>query len=187
MVRLTSILFAVVCVASVTFGDQIKIDASLLASVPAKRHTAVTLFAITDQDSSPEVSEKKAKYIETLKSMIRDLADTYYFHAEFPKDIDAAIEKRAVYQAGLRYPASPTTGASFYGDLIQRYTIRMYEEEIVTIAFAVSERFGESDIILTAGRAQDFKTWKKEWDAAGDVRDGPNQPPEPKTTALLAR
>jgi hypothetical protein len=60
MVRLTSILFAVVCVASVAFGDQIKIDASLLASVPAKRHPAVTLFATTDQDSSPELSEKKA-------------------------------------------------------------------------------------------------------------------------------
>jgi hypothetical protein len=36
-------------VASVTFGDQIKIDASLLASVPAKRRTAFTLFAIKDQ------------------------------------------------------------------------------------------------------------------------------------------
>lgn len=40
MVRLTSILFAVVCVASVTFGDQIKIDASLLASVPNPRSSA---------------------------------------------------------------------------------------------------------------------------------------------------
>jgi hypothetical protein len=184
MIRLISILLAAACMARAADGDRLKIDASLLASIPAKRHAAVTLFAITDRDSSPAIGEKKAQYIETLKSLIRDLSGTYYWHTEFPKDIDAAIEKRAVYQAGLRYPASPTTGASFYGDLIQRYTIRMYEEEIVTIAFAVSERFGERDIVITAGKAQDFKTWKKEWDDAGDAKDGPNQPPEPASAAL---
>jgi hypothetical protein len=157
---------------------------ALLASVPARRHAAVTLYAITDHDSTPAINEKKSKYIETLKGLIRDLSDTYYWHAEFPKGIDEAIEKRAVYQAGLRYPASPTTGASYYGDSIQRYTIRMYEEEIVTIAFAVSVRIGERDIILTSGAAPNFKTWKKEWDAACNVKDGPNQRPEPESTAL---
>jgi len=172
------------CMAHATDASHVKIDASLLESVPAKRHAAITLFAISDRDSIAAISEKKGKYIEALKSLMRDLSDTYYWHAEFPIDIDAAIEKRAVYQAGLRYPASPTTGASFYSDLFQRYTIRMYEEEIVTVAFAVSERSRERDVILTSGTAPDFETWKREWDAAGDVKDGPNQPPEKTLTAL---
>jgi hypothetical protein len=186
MIRLISILLAAACIAHAADSDRIKVDASVLASIPAMRHAAVTLFAITYRDSGPAISEKKAKYIEAIRSLIRDLLDAYYWHTEFPKDIDAAIEKRAVYEAGLQYPASPTTGATFYGDLVQRYTIRMYEEEIVTIAFAVSERFGESDIVITDGKAQDFKTWKKEWDDAGNVKDGPNQPPEPASTALRA-
>ena len=117
--------------ASVTFGDQIKIDASLLASVPPKRHTApVTLFAITDQDGSPEVSVEKYQYIETLKSMIQDLrADTYYFHTESPKGY-----RRSDREAGRIPGWASLSGAAdhrrldFYSDLIQRYTIRMYEE-----------------------------------------------------------
>jgi len=177
MIRLTFVLLAVACIAHAATADLIKIDPSLLASIPAKRHAALTLYTITARDSTPAIGEKKAMYIETLKGLIRNLLDTYYWHGEFPKGIDEAIEKRAVYEAGLWYPASPTTGASFYGDLVQRYTIRMYEEEVVTIASAICARVDDRDVTITAGKAPLFNTWKQAWDEAGDVNNGPNQLP----------
>lgn len=180
MIRIGLILVLTVGALRAVEEYPIKIDASVLAVIPTKRHAALVLFEVTDRDSIPAIDEKKAKYIEALKSLIQDLRGTYYWHSEFPNGIDEAIEKRAVLLAGLRYPASPTTGASAYGDLIQGYTILMYEEEIVTIAHAVCERFKDRDIVIIRGEAQAFSAWKKAWDKAGEVKDGANQhPPEP--------
>lgn len=115
------------CATLAAEAPRVNLDASILAQIPAKRHAALILFAITDRDSTPAISEKKAKYVDALKALILDLRSAYYWHAEFPKNIDEAIVKRAVDLAGLHYPASPTTGASGYADLVQSYTIRMYE------------------------------------------------------------
>jgi hypothetical protein len=186
MIRQTLLLLTAVCVAHAADSNRIRyVDLSVLESIPLRRQAALTLFATTNADGSPGVYDKKAKYIGTLKDMIQELMTSYYWHPLFPKGIDEAIEKRAVYQAGLCYPASQWTGCSFYDALIQGYTIRMYEEQIVEIARAVSVRFGEPDIAVVAGHAQAFETWKKAWDEAGTVKDGPNQPWNPRVAAAL--
>jgi hypothetical protein len=172
------------CVAGAGESERIKLDASVLADIPAKRHAALLLFAVTERDSTPEISEKMADYTSALKTLIQDLRRTYYWHSEFPEGLDETVQKRAYYLAGLHYPASPTTGASYYGSLIQRYTIRLYEDELVTIAYAVTKRFHDSDVVIVRGNAQSFASWKKEWDDAGDVNGGPNQAPEPTATVV---
>ena len=185
MIRLTIILLFSACFARGAGSDLIRLDSSVLAEIPKKRHAALILFAITGRDSTPEIGEKKAKYIETLKGLIQELRSTYYWHSEFPKDIDQAIERQAIYLAGLHYPASPTTGASYYGDLVQSYTIALYENEIVTIGYAVSERFHEKDVVVH-GDTPKFTVWKQAWDAAGAVENGPNQRPEPMAVLRTA-
>lgn len=175
MIRLILIFFVATGMMRAADSNLIKLDASVLMEIPGMRHAALTLYAITDRDSTPAIIEKKTKYAEALKNLIQDLRSTYYWHSYFPAGAEEAVEKRAVYLAGLHYPASPTTGASGYGALIQGYMIRMYEEEIVTIAFAVSERFNHSDITIVRGNAQSFSAWKKAWDEAGEVKGGPNQ------------
>lgn len=176
--RILIFLF-VAYVAAATEGERIKLDASLLASIPAKRHAALLELAITGRDGTPAIGEKKEKYVVALKALIRDLRTTYYCHLEFPDGLDETVQKRAVYLAGLHYPASPTTGASYYGDLVQSYTVRLYEEELVTIAYAVTERFRDSDVVVVRRETQSFAAWKKAWDEAGDVKNGPNEMPEP--------
>lgn len=166
-----------VCIAAAAESERTKLDASVLAGIPAKRHAALVLFAISGQDSTPSIGEKKEKYTAALKVLIQDLRTTYYWHSEFPKDLDDTVEKRALYLAGLHYPASPTTGASYYRDLVQSYAVRLYEEELVTIAYAVAERFREPDVVIVRGEALSFAAWKKAWDDAGDVKNGPNQMP----------
>lgn len=160
-------------------GARVELDARVLASIPARRHAVLLKLAITGRDSSPEIGEKKKQYVAAMKALIRELRAAYYWHSEFPTDLEVTMEKRAVYLAGLLYPASPTTGASRYGDIVQSYTVRLYEEEVVTIAYAVTERFGEADVVIVRGEAQPFASWKKAWDDAGDVKNGPNQLPEP--------
>ena len=172
-----------VCIAAAAGSERIKLDASVLADIPAKRHAALVLFAITDRDSTPAISEKTGNYTTALKAMIQDLRSTYYWHSEFPKDLNETVEKRAIYLAGLHYPASPTTGASYYGGLIQSYIVRLYEEELVTIAYAVTKRFGEQDIEVVQGEVQSFAYWRKAWDDAGNVKDGPNHFPLPTLSA----
>ncbi len=160
MIRLTLILILGACVARGADSELVRLDAGVLSEVPKKRQAALTLFAITDRDSTPAIGEKKAKYIESLKSFIEELRSTYYWHSEFPKDMEQAIEKRAIYLAGLHYPASPTTGASYYGDLVQSYTVALYEEEIVTIGYAVTERFHDKDVTVVSGDTPSFAAWK---------------------------
>jgi hypothetical protein len=172
------LIFAIVAGATfATESDRIKMDASVLADIPSKRHAALTLFAITGRDSTPAIGEKKEKYAEALKALIQDLRSAYYWHSEFPKDVDETVAKRAFYLTGLHYPASSTMGASYYGDLIQSYTICLYEGEVVTIAYAVTERFREQDVVIVRGEAQSFAAWKKAWDDAGEVKGRPNQQP----------
>jgi len=175
-----------VCIAAATESERIKLDASVLAGIPAKRNAALVLLAIAGRDSTPTIGEKKEQYTAALKGLIHDLRSTYYWHSEFPKGLDETVEKRALYLAALHYPASPTTGASYYGDLIQSYSVRLYEEELVTIAYAVTERFREQDVVVVQGEAQSFAAWKKAWDDAGDVKDGPNQIPEPMAVLRTA-
>ena len=174
MKRLILIFFVIASIATATEQDRTKLDVSLLAAIPTKRHVALSNFAISGRDSTPAIGEKKAKYVEALKSLIHDLRHEYYWHSEFPKDIDQAIEKRAIYLACLYYPASPTTGCSYYGDLIQNYTIRLYEEEVVTIAHEVIERTHDQDVVAR-GNVRSFAAWKKAWTDAGNVMNGPNQ------------
>jgi hypothetical protein len=174
MARLLLILLIAVGTARASENYPIAVDASVLSSVPVKRHAALMRFAITDRDSTPAIGEKKAKYIEALKSLLQDLLVTYYWHTDFPSGVDDAIEKRAVFLAGLHYPASPSTGCSFYGDLVQSYTIGMYEDQIVTVAYAVSGRMKDKDVAVSGGHVRPFAAWKKAWDEAGDVKDGPN-------------
>ena len=165
--RFLLILLFAPCFVYAADSDRIKLDASMLAAIPAKRNAALQRYAITGEDGAPDVSRKKAEYIGFLKQLVHDLISTYYWHPELPKNIDQALETRAIFQAGLLYPASSTTGASSYGILVQDYTICMYEEEVVTIAFALSERFTEEDVVVVHGAVRPFAAWKKSWDEAG--------------------
>jgi hypothetical protein len=164
--------------------DQISLDARILARIPAERKAALQRFAISGRDSSPAIAHKKADYIATLRSMVHRLIAAYYMHSEFPEGIDAAIEKRAIFESGLRYPGSASTGASFYGDLIQRYQIRMYEDDVVSIALALCERFKDRDVAVVGAPAPTFSAWIKEWDESGRVEKGPNQSPEPTAMSV---
>lgn len=179
--------FAIVLMVAVTVAcaaaERVTMDARLLASLPERRHEALVRLAITVSDSSPAIGEKKSEYIAALKRMTSDLIAAYYWHSDLPADVDAAIEKRAVYLAGLAYPGSPTTGCSAYSDLIERYLVAMHEEQIVRIAQAVSERLREPDVVIVGGEALIYSNWKQAWDEAGRVKNGPNQTPEP--TAML--
>ncbi len=174
MHRLVFIIFLIASTALAADGGATKINTGLLMEIPLKRHMALMHFAISAQDGSPAIADKKAGYVHVLKTLIQELHRQYYWHAEFPAGIDQVVESRAIYLAGLHYPASPTTGASYYGDLIQNYTIRLYEEEIVIIAHEVIQRLKDRDIV-TVGELPSFTTWEKSWTEADNVNNGPNQ------------
>lgn len=178
MIRLFFIMF-LAAVGAHAADDRITLDTRLVASIPAERKAALLRLAITGRDGTSAIAEKKEAYVAALRSMIHRLLAAYYMHSEFPDGIDAATEKRAWFEAGLRYPGSASTGASAYGDLFQRYQIRMYEEEVVTIALALCERFEERDVIVIGGSAPTFAVWKKQWDENGQIENGPNQSVEP--------
>jgi len=132
-------------------------------------------FAITDRDSSPAISEKQAMYTDVLRTMLSELLANYYPGSE-PHETNATeINHRAEHLARLHYPLSPTTGASFYGALVQHYTIRMYEEEIAMFAHSVTARYADPDLKIKQGTAQSFGDWKSAWDHAGTVKNGPHQ------------
>lgn len=164
-------------------AEQITLDARLIAQIPSERKAALQLLVISGRDGSPAIAQKKADYIAALRGMVRRLIAAYYLHPEFPNGIDAMIEQRAIFEAGLWYPGSASTGATFYGDLVLRYQIQMYEEELVTIARALCKRFTERDVAVVGISAPAFGAWKKEWDEAGRIENGPNQLPEPTSAA----
>ena len=76
--------------------DRVKLDASILASIPERRHAALLQYAIVIDDDhvdgSLEISEKTAQYIDTLKGFSQELMAAYYWHSDIPKDIDATIQ-----------------------------------------------------------------------------------------------
>jgi hypothetical protein len=178
MLRLALLISLCALSAHAAAVDHITLDARTLAQVPAERKAALQRLAISDRDGSPAIAQKKADYIAALRNIVHRLVTTYYMHSEFPEGVDAAVEKRALFEAGLRYPGSVSTGCSTYNDLIQRYQIRMYEEEIMTIALALCERFTERDVAVVGAPAPTFSAWRREWDESGLVAQGPNQPPE---------
>ncbi|MEZ0216212.1 MAG: hypothetical protein ACAH89_03705 [Rariglobus sp.] len=186
MIRLLIVLLFLSSVAHAADEDSIKIDVRLLQSLPEKRHAALLISSITDRDSSPDIHQKELLYIDTLKRLLGDLLHTYYWHSEFPNKIDEAIEARAIYLAGLNYPASGTTGCTAYDGFVRRYTISMYEEEIVLAAQAISRRLTDADIV-TLGESKSFKEWKIDWDQAAKIKTEPNQAPEPTTLSVTPR
>jgi len=171
--------------------DRVKLDASILASIPERRHAALLQYAIVIDDDhvdgSLEISEKTAQYIDTLKGFSQELMAAYYWHSDIPKDIDATIQERAIYLAGLSYPGSKTTGCSYYGGLIQKYEVEMYEDQIIKIAEAVCSRFMAKDVVVIRGKVTSFKNWKKAWEKAGKVKNGPNQALLPTSMSVTDR
>lgn len=171
LIRFGLIFVLSICSLHAADTERIIIDARFLAKLPEKRQAALVLFAITDRDSTPAIFAKRAKYIEALKSMIQELRDNYYWKdPEFPEETDEAIEKRAKFLAGLRYPSS-ALGASGYSAFFQDYTIQMYEEEITIAAAAICERAKDVDVTVKEGKIPAYADWKKTWDGATKVQE----------------
>src|ERR1035437_6453721 len=71
------------------------IEIKTLMSVPEKRHTAAVLYAITDNDSSPDICRKRENYYNALKQIAHELRVKYYWHEEYSTNEFAGIEERA--------------------------------------------------------------------------------------------
>src|SRR5256885_1977945 len=108
----------------------VTVSIKTLVGIPEKRHAALILFAITGHDSSPDITAKREKYYDALKSLTQDLRNEYYWHDEYPTNVFAGIEERADALVAANYPMSASTGASFVDSLTERYRIQMAEETI---------------------------------------------------------
>ena len=173
-----------------------KLDVSLkpLVEIPARRHAAFVLYAITNRDSSPAVSHKRRSYYAALKFIAEGIKEEYFWHDDFPADVFAGIEDRAAVLVATQYPLSPTTGCSYVDMLREIYMNTMAEEVVLSMAQAICVRCKEKDVeIRDQPKTLNFQDWKKDWESAAYI-DGsvsqlvpgipshvpePNQAPEP--------
>jgi hypothetical protein len=151
------------------------IEIKTLMSVPEKRHNALVLFAITGDDSSPDICRKRENYYNNLKQIAHELRVKYYWHDEYPTNEFAGIEERAGALVAAYYPLSTSTGCSYVDYLRESYRIQMAEETISFMAKAIFERFKDGDVHVADKSIPSFANWNKQWKKAGKVKDGPNQ------------
>jgi hypothetical protein len=158
-------------------NDKILVSLESLIKIPEKRHAALVLYAITNRDSSPAISEKRRAYYGALKRIAEEIKERYFWHNQFPVDVFAGIEDRAAVLVATQYPLSSTTGCSYVDMLRENYMNTMAEEIIVSMAEAICTASREKNIaIQDKPRTLDFSEWKKSWDSAGTVAGSPSPP-----------
>jgi hypothetical protein len=151
------------------------IEIKTLMSVPEKRHAALVLYAVTGDDSTADISTKRENYYNALKQIAQGLRDRYCWHDEYPTNVFAGIEDHADVLVAAKYPISKTTGASYVDYLKDSYRIKMAEETISFMAKAIFNRLKDSDIKIADKSVPSFGNWNKEWEAAGNIPNGPNK------------
>jgi hypothetical protein len=151
------------------------IETKTLMSVPEQRHNALVLYAITDNDGSPDIYAKRESYYQALKQIAPELRVKYYWLDGFPTNEFAGIDERADVLVDANYPLSKTGGCSYEGYLQESYRIQMAEETISFMAKAIFDRFKDGDVHPAGKSVPAFSDWNKQWKKDGKVKDGPNQ------------
>jgi hypothetical protein len=158
-------------------GDNILVKLGPLAGATEKRHAALVLYAETCHDSTPALSHKRNAYYAALRLIAEELRVEYFWHDEFPGDVFAGIESRALALVATHYPLSGGTGCSYVDMLRENYMNAMAEEMIVSMAAAICETVKNSNITVTGKPARlEFSGWKKKWDLAAKVEGATNPP-----------
>jgi len=156
-----------------------KPDPYVLQSIPKMRHEALALCAEgAGGDSTPEIFEKQERYIDSLKQMLKKLQVEYYYWDDNPDDLMRAADEHALHLAMLRAPAyNGVRSGSFYEGEINRQTIQVYEDMIVTAAQGICAVFTNYGVTLS------YEAWKVSWDEAAKTATRPNNALQPTATA----
>jgi hypothetical protein len=157
---------------------QRKPDPRVLQNIPKMRHDALALCVEgVGGDSTPERFKKQEGYIDSLKLMLKKLQDEYYYWDENPNELIEIADEHAMHLAMLQVPMyNGVRAGSGYEGAINRQSIQLYENMIVTAAYGICGYMKHYDVTIS------YNVWKSSWDDAAKMAKRPNTALEPTPT-----